>query len=163
MASRREENKPDVPIFQMMEIFGGAYGILIIILVIMILLQKHVEKEMNDPTKIGGITQTTLGDKVGFVISILPDTLRIERTGEVVTLDELQLLENPFRSFAKNWLRPESSNLALFFVYPESNNVFLSAERILADLEIWYFRQLIINKEMVEELKAINQELYSSK
>lgn len=163
MASRREMDKPDVPIFQMMEIFGGAYGILIIILVIMILLQRHVQEEMNDPTKIGGITQTTLGDKVGLVISILPDKLRIESTGEVVTLDELQMPENSFRSFAKNWLKPESGNLALFFVYPDSNNVFLSAEYIMADLEIWYFRQLIINKEMVEELKEINQGLTSSR
>ena len=163
MASKVDESKPEIPIFQIMEIFGGAYGILIIILVVMILLQKYVEKEMNNPTKIGGVTQTMLGDKVGLVISILPDRLRIESTGEIIMLHELKQAENPFRSYAKNMLRPESGNLALFFVYPKSNNVYLTAERILADLEIWSFRHLIINKEMVEELKAINQKLYSTK
>ncbi len=160
MAGRQQ--KPDVPIFQMMEIFGGAYGMLIIILVIMILLQKHVEREMNDPTKIGGITQTTLGKKAGFVISTLPDKLRIEMTDEEFTLADLEQEQNGFRSFANSFLKANSDNLALFFVYPGSNNIFLKAEEILGELEIWRFRRLVINKEMVAKLKELNKELYSS-
>lgn len=157
MASEDKSKVAEVPLFPTLEIFGGAYGILIIVLVIMILLQRQVAEKMNDPTQIGGISDTAMGGNVGLVISLLPDKLKIERTQEIVTLEELQKEANAFRSFAKAYFGQGSNTRPLFFVYPGCNNVFLQVERILAELNIRFFNQLIINKEMVARLKEINE------
>ena len=145
--------------FRSWEIFGGAYGVLIIILVVMILLQNYVSEMMNDPRRIGGIAETTISEQAGTVISVYQTHLKIEETQEVVTLEELRSDDNEFYRYARTWFTggADAEKVALFFVYPNCNNVFLEAERTLASLDIRSFNQLIINREMVDRLKELNK------
>lgn len=155
MLKKQSDFDEKLPFFPLLEVFGGAFGILVIILVFMLFLQGEITKKQRDPTKIGGIAQMKIGAYAGYVISCFPDYLRIEKTKETITLEELNSENNAFRRFCKAYLLEGTYRKALFFLYPNSNNVLIAARKNLIDLGFTTFNFFVINQEIMDRLVEI--------
>ncbi|MEM9548873.1 MAG: hypothetical protein AAGA77_23005 [Bacteroidota bacterium] len=154
-------NKADneLPLFPLLEIFGGALGVLLMFIFILVFQQERIRQKQKDPKNIGGITQMKMDSKnTGYVVSCFEDMLRIEETKEELTLSDLRKSNNRFKEYCKEKYMLNKEKIICAFVYPGSNDIIMRVEKILiglSDADKYHF--LVVNEEIMEKLLTVNE------
>ncbi|MCE7925021.1 MAG: hypothetical protein DYG98_18360 [Haliscomenobacteraceae bacterium CHB4] len=156
---KKSSENDELPIFPLLEIFGGALGVLLLFIFVLLIQQERIKRQQKDPKNIGGITQMKMDNKnTGYVVSCFEDMLRIEETKEEIPLSELQKSQNRFVEYAKEKYILNKEKVICAFVYPNSNDVVMRIEKILIHMpEAEKYNFLVINDEIMEKLYEINE------
>lgn len=163
--SNQSTEEESLPIFPLLEIFGGALGILLLLIVILIFQQEKVQEEQVQPEKIGKQVSIKIDSMItGMVVSCHKDYLKIEQKDLEIPLTELnQDDNNRFIDYCREVYELANEKRICAFVYPESNDVIMRVEKILIDHvpkgQVYHF--MVINDEIMDELKRLGDKYFN--
>lgn len=159
----KNEKTQDLPLFPLLEIFGGALGVLLLLVIILLIQQERVRQAQKNPENLGGPAQVKLDSLItGVVVSCHKDYLRIEGEKIDIPLQELNKERNRFIDYCRDVYMLENDKRICAFVYPESNDVVMRLEKILihhvpkAD----GYNFLVINEEIMQDLEEIGEKYF---
>ncbi len=153
------EESDGLPFFPLLEIFGGTIGILLLFIFVLVFKQEQIKEMQKNPLNIGGITEMKLGSQWGYVVSCYRDSLRIEETKDMLSLNDLKNRKNNrFYRYCKERFALNDEKLVCFFLYPGSNNIQIWARQTILDAKAKEYNFLIINKEIMEKLIELNEQ-----
>ncbi len=160
MSKNNASANEELPLFPLLEIFGGTLGVLLLFIFLLLFQQERIKEQQKDPKNIGGIAQMKMGEQnTGYVVSCFEDHLRIEETKEEITLAELREVNNRFWSYCKDIYTVDQEKGICAFVYPGSNDVVMEIEKmfIYSLPEAKKYNFLVINEEIMENLFEISE------
>jgi hypothetical protein len=141
----------ELPIFPLLEIFGGTLGILLLFVFVLLAREQRIKVEQMDPKNLGGISQIKFQNHNWYIVSCYKDYVKIEENKEIVTLEELQKPENRFYDYCKKKYTLNKDKVMCQFLFPGSNDVKKEVDKIIINYakgtRPYFF--LVINEEIM--------------
>lgn len=129
---RKKPKSESQPIFSAVEVFGSTLGLLIVLFLILITYSNSDIEARLKKTNIDGAFKISWGPSSnGFVILLLPDSLRILETGKTVPIRQICNSSSPFVSYAKKTYNSLDYNQLIFVILSKATSSMRSARDCL--------------------------------
>ena len=143
----------DLPFFPLLEIFGGALGILLLFTFILIFQQEKIKEDQKNPNNIGSLLQQKLKNDMGYIVSLYKDSVVIHEKNMNIFVDQLKKRENPLQNYFEERGRLNPDKYINLFVFPGSNDAAWLAEQNIVWAGIDRYNFLVINEELMEKMQ----------